>query len=105
MKKLVLNLAILLLLATISTTRSKAAEMPINSISRSAESADVKALLARLNEIKAMDVSTMTRLEKKELRNEVKSTKEALRHNGSGSSGLFISTGAVIIILLLIILL
>ena len=105
MKKLVLNLATLLLLATISTTQSRAAEMPINSTSRSAESADVKALLARLNEIKAMDVSTMTHLEKKELCNEVKSTKEALRHNGSGSSGLFISTGAVIIILLLIILL
>ena len=105
MKKLVFNLATLLLLITISTTQSRAAEMPIHSISRSAESADIKALLARLNEIKAMDESTMTRLEKKELRNEVKSTKKALRHNGSGSSGLFISTGAVIIILLLIILL
>lgn len=105
MKKLVLSLATLLLVTTISTTQSRAAEIPVNSISRSAEPADVKALLARLDEIKAMDVSNMTRLEKKELRNEVRSTKAALKSNGHGSSGLYISTGAVIIILLLIIIL
>lgn len=103
MKKLTLGLATALLLTTISLTQLRAANKPVNSTSSSIETADVKVLLARLNEIKAMDVSTMTRFEKRALREEVRSTKEALRNNGH--SGIYISTGAVIIILLLIILL
>ena len=63
-------------------------------------SAEVRVMLERLNEIKEMDKSSLTRAERKELRKEVRTIKKAVR-----GSGLYISTGAIIIILLLIIIL
>jgi len=63
-------------------------------------SAEVRVMLDRLNEIKEMDKSSLTRAERKELRKEVRTIKKAVR-----GSGLYISTGAIIIILLLIIIL
>ena len=59
-------------------------------------------LLKRLNEIKDMDKSNMSRAEKRELRKEVKSIKKALTTNGKG---IYLSVGAIIIIILLLILL
>lgn len=59
-------------------------------------------LVFRLNEIKAMDKSTLTRSEKKSLRKEVKSIKKELK---ATSNGVYISVGAIIIILLLLIIL
>lgn len=64
--------------------------------------ADVQILLDRLAEIKAMDKSDLKSAERKELRAEVREIKSTLR---AGGSGLYISTGAIIIILLLIIIL
>ncbi|MEB2779029.1 hypothetical protein [Algoriphagus persicinus] len=56
----------------------------------------------RVDEIKAMDFSSMSKEEKKDVRMELKDMKEeAKRANG----GVFISVGAIIIILLLLILL
>jgi hypothetical protein len=63
---------------------------------------EVKVMVDRLNEIKEMDKSSLTRTERKELRKEVRSIKKEIKSSGSG---LYISTGAVIIILLLIIIL
>ena len=63
-------------------------------------SAEVRVMLDRLNEIKEMDKSSLTRAERKELRKEVRTIKKTVR-----GSGLYISTGAIIIILLLIIIL
>jgi hypothetical protein len=60
-------------------------------------------LLNRLEEIKAMDVESMTKAEKKELRKEVKSIKKEMRKINDG--GVYISVGGIIIILLLLILL
>ncbi len=61
-----------------------------------------KALVQRLEEIKAMDKSSMTSKEKKALRKEVRSTKAALSEmNG----GVYLSVGAIIIIILLLIIL
>lgn len=74
------------------TTANKVEEIP----------ADVQILLDRLAEIKAMDKSEMKSAERKELRAEVKEIKSTLRAKGNG---LYISTGAIIIILLLIIIL
>jgi hypothetical protein len=54
----------------------------------------------RLEEIKAMDKSVMTRSEKKALRDEVKEIKRV-----QSSGGVFLSVGAIIIIVLLLILL
>lgn len=104
MKKLTLCLTAVLLLTMLPTTSIQAASKPVTtSTATPGTSPEVTALLERLNEIKAMDVSKMSRVEKRELRKEVKSTKEALRNNGYG--GVYISGGAIIIIILLIILL
>ena len=64
--------------------------------------AEVQVMLDRLEAIKAMDKSELESSEKKELRAEVREIKSTLRATGNG---LYISTGAVIIILLLIIIL
>lgn len=67
-----------------------------------AVSAEAKALLLRLNEIKAMDKSKMKSSEKKNLRAEVRSTKNQLRET---SGGIYLSVGAVLLIALLLIVL
>jgi hypothetical protein len=54
----------------------------------------------RLEEIKAMDKSTLTRAEKKALKTEVKAMKKEAR----ATNGVYISVGALIIIILLLIL-
>jgi len=66
-----------------------------------AESEEVQAMLDRLNEIKNMDMSTLTTVQKKELRKEVKAIKQDLR----AVQGIYLSIGALIIIILLLILL
>jgi hypothetical protein len=66
------------------------------------ESAEVKALELRLNEIKAMDKSKLKASEKKNLRKEVKSIRHRLNDL---SNGFYVSAGALIIIVLLLILL
>ena len=64
--------------------------------------AEVQVMLDRLEEIKEMDKSNLTRAEKKELRKEVRSIKKELRSTGNG---VYLSVGAIIIIILLLILL
>jgi len=64
--------------------------------------AEVKIMINRLEEIKAMDKSSMTRVEKKELRKEVREIKANLK---SSNSGVYLSVGAIIIIILLLIIL
>jgi Skp family chaperone for outer membrane proteins len=65
------------------------------------EPADVSKSITRLNEIKDMDKSNLSNSEKRELRKEVKSLKKEIRSN---SRGIYLSVGAVIIIVLLLIL-
>lgn len=57
---------------------------------------------ARVDEIKTMDFSTMSNDEKKDVRMELKDMKEEAKRAGSG---VYISVGAIILILLLLILL
>ncbi|KYG74418.1 hypothetical protein EV198_1120 [Roseivirga ehrenbergii] len=64
---------------------------------------EMQAMVVRLNEIKDMDKSSLTREERKELRKEVRTMKKDIRDSGGG--GLYISSGAIIVILLLIIIL
>ncbi len=64
--------------------------------------AEVRVMLDRLEEIKSMDKSDLERSEKKALRKEVRAIKTQLRTTGNG---IYISAGALIIILLLIIIL
>ena len=67
-----------------------------------AEAAEVKVLELRINEINNMDKSKMTAAEKKTLRKEVKSINHKLRDLGGG---VYISVGALILILILLIVL
>ena len=67
-----------------------------------AESAEVKALELRLNEINAMDKSKMKSAEKKSLRKEVKSINHKMRDI---SGGVYVSAGALILILILLVVL
>lgn len=64
--------------------------------------ARAKVLIARLDEIKEMDRSKMTKAERKALRKEVKDIKSELRMS---NGGIYLSVGAIIIIILLLILL
>lgn len=64
--------------------------------------ADGEAIIARLNEIKAMDMSNLSSSEKKDLRKEVRSLKHDLKRTGNG---VYISIGAAIIIVLLLVIL
>lgn len=67
-----------------------------------AEKAEAKALLNRLNEIKAMDKSNLKMNEKKKLHKEVRTIKRKLKDI---SGGLYISAGTLIIILILLVIL
>ena len=67
---------------------------------RPGESEEVQMMLDRLHEIKAMDMNALTKAERKDLRKEVKAIKQELR----ATTGIYISIGALIIIILLLIL-
>jgi hypothetical protein len=67
-----------------------------------AESAEAKSLELRLNEIKAMDKSNMKSAEKKDMRKEVKAINHRLHSIGGG---VYLSVGAVILIVVLLIIL
>ena len=64
--------------------------------------AEVKVMYNRLEEIKAMDKSSMSSSEKKALRKEVRAINANLKTTGNG---VYLSVGAIIIIILLLILL
>ena len=59
-------------------------------------------LASRLNEISMIDQSEMTRDQKKELRQEERGIKDALR---DGSGGIYISVGALLILIIILIIL
>lgn len=75
---------------------------PITAATKAAESAKANILLTRLNNIKEMDKSKISKQEKVLLRKEVRSIKSELKDL---NRGLYLSVGAIIIILLLIVLL
>jgi hypothetical protein len=106
MKKSILWIsASLLLMSFIPSIQSHAATtakpVSANSVSAS-DAAEANALFARLDEIKALDKSRMSSSEKKQLRKEVRESRKRINELGSG---VYISAGAIIIILLLILLL
>lgn len=61
----------------------------------------VKTLLSRVDEIRAIDKSTLTRAERKALRKELRTINTELKSTGNG---IYLSIGAIIIIILLLIL-
>lgn len=64
------------------------------------EDARMQQLNQRLAEIKGTDMSTLSRLEKKNLKKEVRHLKKESKNN----KGVYLSVGAIIIIILLLIL-
>ena len=83
-----------------ATITNPVTEAAVNNAATDKEKAEV--MENRLKEIKAMDRSGMSRAEKRELRKEVKEIKTSMK---ALSGGVYISVGAIIIILLLILLL
>jgi hypothetical protein len=71
---------------------------------KKAESAEVTAHINRVNEIKAMDKSSLSSTEKKALRKELRSSKKYVNDHGHGGV-VYISGGVVVLIIVLIILL
>jgi len=82
-----------------ATTKSEPTSVPSP---RPAETSEVKALELRLNEINAMDKSKMKSSEKKTLRKEVKTINHKMHDIGGG---VYLSAGAVILIVILIVVL
>lgn len=74
-----------------------------NTTPNEAAAARAEVLTNRLEEIKAMDIKSMSRGEKKALRKEVRSIEKEIKKINEG--GVYISVGGIIIILLLLILL
>ena len=105
MKKIIFGLLATGLLVTFVPAQLNAAAIDPPTgiiIVKPEESAEVKALLMRLDEINAMDKSDLKSPEKKDLRVEVRSIKQQLSELGDG---LYLSVGAIVIILLLLIIL
>ena len=96
------------MLLTIIPTQSNAATKtrPITVVAtKPAESAEAlaedNAIIARLNEIKAMDMSKLSSAEKKDLRKEVRQDRVHIRSHGY----VYVGGGTLLLIIILIILL
>lgn len=95
-KKVLLSTFAAILALSFTPSEAKAATGPV----KTELSNDSMIMVNRLDEIKTMDKSNMSRQEKKELRTEVKGIEKKM-HDGYG--GVYISVGALIIIILLLI--
>ncbi len=103
MKKLKTYCLITLVLMLVVSFSVKAeATEPDKAATEKVVSVEATRLISRLEEIKAMDKSNMSSVEKKALRKEVRSIKQSLKEVGGG---VYLSVGAIIIIVLLLILL
>lgn len=104
MKKNVLLVMLMIMSLTITPNKIFAKEILPTSISENNPKeipAEVKVLIDRLYEIKAMNKSDLSRAEKKVLRKEVRAINKTL---SSTNNGVYLSVGAIIIIILLLIL-
>lgn len=102
MKKTRLYLLIMMLSLSAFTTTVNATEKNPTTPAPKEIPAEIQVMLNRLEEIKEMDRSKLNRADKKALRKEVRAINTEIRSSGNG---IYISVGAIIIILLLIILL
>jgi hypothetical protein len=103
--KKMLRVAFLVLVMAITLPVSSTTIAPGSSLTNSSaktENPRARQLLQRLEEIKGMNRSELTRLEKKNLHKEVKGIRNQMKKI---SGGVYLSAGAVIIIILLLILL
>jgi hypothetical protein len=90
--------------ATPGTPPTVASKEAIANMTEEQKGARIEAMKERVNEIKAMDKSTLTKEERKALRMELRQmNKEARAMGRHAVTGVYISVGALIIIILLLI--
>ncbi len=104
MKKITLSLAMaMLMLISVHAAEITKPTTTTTVSANEVESAEVKALISRIDEIKAMDKSSLSSSEKKELRKEMRLMKKTVNHTQGNT--VYVSGGLIILIVLLIILL
>ncbi|WP_443936617.1 hypothetical protein [Pedobacter sp. MW01-1-1] len=102
MKKFIYTFALIFSLGLCFNTTYAANKPAKNPTELTAEqSIQLEKIKSRVEEIKAMDKSNLTKAERKALRNELKEMKNQAR---AISGGVYLSVGAIIIIILLLIL-
>ena len=99
MKKLIMSMVLAMLLLPFVPAQSKNLPVATSAPASPADAAAAKVMLDRLNEIDAIDKSTLKASEKRALRKEVRAIKNDL--NG----GVYLSVGAIILIIVLLIVL
>jgi len=105
MKKLLAGIMTALILLTINPIQSVAATEATPTsvpVTNEAVAAKVKLMETRLNEIDAMDKSNLTASEKKSLRKEVRGIKRDIQR---ADGGVYVSVGALLLIIILLIIL
>ena len=103
--KKILQMASMVILMATALQAGSTSMSPLSSPTSSPakmEDPGMQQLLQRLEEIRGIDKTELTRLEKKSLRKEVKAIKKEMRDS---RHGVYLSVGAIIIIILLLILL
>lgn len=102
MKKIIYSLVLVFTMAISMNTVSAADKNDKVKTEMTAEQKiQLKRITDRVEEIKAMDKSDLSKSERKALRNELKELKQEARAMGGG---VYLSVGAIIIIILLLIL-
>ena len=101
MKKITVGLMAAVLSFTFAPTETQAAGAKTE-ITATSDAARAQALLNRVEEIRVMNKTNLSPAEKKELRKELRSIREQLK---DVSGGVYISAGALIVILILLIIL
>jgi Skp family chaperone for outer membrane proteins len=96
------KVAFLVMLSAIATPSiSNPTKASVNPNAATPDVAEIKKMEQRLEEIKAMDLKSMSRPERKAIKQEVKAIKKKMDSSG----GIYISVGAVILIIILLIIL
>ncbi|MCH7397702.1 hypothetical protein MM236_06865 [Belliella sp. DSM 107340] len=106
MKKVINTLFMAVMLIGITLTASFAGkETATKNVAKEVTAEELKRfeeIDARVKEIKEMDFKELSRVERKEIRKELKELNKEAKESGNG---LYISTGALIVILILLIIL
>ena len=105
MKKIIFCLMATFLSLTILPVQTFAStkEAPsVVAVTKDIKTEEAKTLTLRLNEIRSMDMSKLTSAEKKDLSKEARTIKRELKDI---SGGVYISAGALIVILILLVIL
>jgi hypothetical protein len=101
MKKFIYSLVLIFTLGISASTVSAADKKEPKTEMTAEQKVQFEKIVNRVEEIRKMDKSNLTRVEKKELRKELREMKDKAR---ALSGGVYLSVGAIIIIILLLIL-